>query len=271
VGIPGLLMAIWVWTLREPIRGISEGLPTAQHPHPFRESWLELQAILPVFNLYGLSRLQAAPKHYLINLGAALTCSVVAYILYRWLGTPSQWVALGVGVYCAISWALALSLRDPAAFAMIFRCPTLIFFGIGMPSFAFVTYGIGFWAVPFFLRVHGASAAEVGTVLGLSAALAGWFGVTVGGVLADKLRQYTVRGRLYVALGSVIFSLPLAIGVLATEDLVTAYVLNFFVSMFAPMWLGPGASTVNDLVLPRMRAIASAFYIMMITVIGLQS
>ena len=35
------------------------------------------------------------------------------------------------------------------------------------------------------------------------------------------------------------------------------------------MWIGPIASTVNDLMLPRMRAIASAFYILMITFIGL--
>jgi len=35
------------------------------------------------------------------------------------------------------------------------------------------------------------------------------------------------------------------------------------------MWVGPAAATVNELVLPRMRAIASAFYIMMVTFIGL--
>jgi MFS family permease len=35
------------------------------------------------------------------------------------------------------------------------------------------------------------------------------------------------------------------------------------------MWIGPAASTVNDLVMPRMRAIASAFYILMVTFIGL--
>jgi MFS family permease len=35
------------------------------------------------------------------------------------------------------------------------------------------------------------------------------------------------------------------------------------------MWIGPAASTVNDLVMPRMRAIASAYYILMITFIGL--
>ena len=35
------------------------------------------------------------------------------------------------------------------------------------------------------------------------------------------------------------------------------------------MWIGAGGSTVQDLVLPRMRAIASAFYILFITFVGL--
>jgi len=35
------------------------------------------------------------------------------------------------------------------------------------------------------------------------------------------------------------------------------------------MWTGPAATTLNDLLLPRMRALSSAFYIMMITFIGL--
>ena len=35
------------------------------------------------------------------------------------------------------------------------------------------------------------------------------------------------------------------------------------------MWIGPGASTVQDLVLPRMRATASAAYLLVVTFIGL--
>src|SRR5580698_532110 len=41
VGIPGLLMALWVKTLREPIRGMSEGLNVKPEPHPFRVVGLE--------------------------------------------------------------------------------------------------------------------------------------------------------------------------------------------------------------------------------------
>ena len=44
--------------------------------------------------------------------------------------------------------------------------------------------------------------------------------------------------------------------------------LNFPLSVFASMWIGIGASTVQDLVLPRMRAVASAFYLLVITFIG---
>ena len=48
-----------------------------------------------------------------------------------------------------------------------------------------------------------------------------------------------------------------------------AYVVNFFLSIFAGMWIGPGASTMQDLVLPRMRAVASAAYLLSVTFIGL--
>ncbi len=56
---------------------------------------------------------------------------------------------------------------------------------------------------------------------------------------------------------------------LLTENIMLAYVINFAVSIVAGMWIGPGASTVQDLVLPRMRAVASAAYLLVITFIGL--
>ena len=45
VGLPGLLMAIWVWTLKEPVRGQSEGIVTPSHPAPFKELGKETAAI----------------------------------------------------------------------------------------------------------------------------------------------------------------------------------------------------------------------------------
>lgn len=269
VGTPGLLVALWVWTLKEPARGQSEGLITPRHPHPFRETWAELNAMLPPFNWMKLVYLGGRSKVLAVNLAGALVIASIAYWSILQTGSIAQWTALGVGVYAAFSWTQSLLLRDPATFGMIFRSRTILFSLIGFPSMAFVTYGLGFWGPPFFLRVHGASASESGTILGLSAAVGGWLGVTMGGVLADKFRARTVRAKLYVGMMAMGLSVPSALTLLLTDSIVLAYVMNFIFSITSPMWVGPAAATVNDLVMPRMRAIASAFYILMITFIGL--
>ncbi len=269
VGLPGLLMALWVWTLKEPKRGQSEGLITPAHPHPFREAWNELSAILPLFHFIRLTALGAGTKGIAINIAAGFFVAALAYFLYLQTGTAAQWIALGIGLYAAFCWAQSLSLRDPATFSMIFKCKSIVFTVIGFPCIAFVTYGLGFWGPPFFQRVHGVSASEAGMILGLSAAIGGWAGVTIGGVVADKMREKNIKAKLYVGIASVVLSLPSAIGLLVTDNLVAAYVFNFLFALTSPMWIGPAASTINDLVMPRMRAIASAFYIMMVTFIGL--
>ncbi len=77
-----------------------------------------------------------------------------------------------------------------------------------------------------------------------------------------------MRG-LWVGIAAPLLTLPVGITFLTTDSLVLAYACNFVFSIVSPMWLGPGAGTVNDLVMPRMRAMASAFYLLMVTFIGL--
>lgn len=193
VGLPGVMMALWVATLKEPRRGVSDGIESAEHPHPFREALNELLALLPGTNFFVLIRLGGKSRSIIVNLIAVMLILVLSYLLTNTLGNPVQWIALGVGVYCAFSWSQALSLKDPAAFTMIFKTPTLLLLGIGVPCFSFITYGIGFWGPSFFLRMHEVGAADAGKVLGLSAAVGGWFGVTAAGVIAEGL---TVKARL---------------------------------------------------------------------------
>ena len=119
------------------------------------------------------------------------------------------------------------------------------------------------------MRVHGVGMAEAGTILGLTAAVAGWLGVTLGGVLADRWRQEWPTARLFVGICTAVLPVPFAIWMLTTDSLRVAYVLNFFVGVGASMWIGAGATTVQDLVLPRMRALASAAYLLSLTFIGL--
>ena len=168
VGLPGIALALWVWSLREPRRGQSEGMPEgAPHPHPFREFASELSAILPPFSWLSLARAGGARAVATNFLGAAAIV-LAASVLIALVGNPPQWIALGLGCYCAFSWAQGLTRRDPTAFALIFRSRSLILLGVGFASIAFVTYGAGFWGPSFFKRVHGVSEGEIATLVGTS-------------------------------------------------------------------------------------------------------
>ena len=47
VPVPGILLAAWVRSLREPIRGMSEGLVTKPHPAPWKVLYEEMVSVLP--------------------------------------------------------------------------------------------------------------------------------------------------------------------------------------------------------------------------------
>lgn len=267
VGLPGLLMALWVATLKEPRRGAGDGIAEHVDPHPFATAGRELVAVLPPLTLIVAAR--RGGRALAINLAMAAGTALVVWGLIESIGSPTQWIALGIGVYAALSWAQNLAAADPVAFAMIFRCRTLLCAGFGFPCIAFVTYGLGFWSPPYMLRAHGVDISSAGTILGLSAALGGLIGVTFGGWIADRMRARTVNARLWVGVAVPILSFPIGLLFLTTDNVWVAYGASFAFSIVSPMWLGPGASTINDLVMPRMRAMASAFYILLITFIGL--
>ena len=269
VGLPGLLVAVWVRTLREPIRGAADGIYTPPEPHPFREFFYELRSVLPPFTVFHLWREGGGGRAVAINLGAAAAIALLAAWLIQLTDNFAQWVALGVGLYAATSWVQALGLRDRPTAALIFGTPSLRYTCLGFSFLAFTGYGVGGWGPVFFMRVHDQSAGDISVIVGVTAAVAGFLGVTLGGFLADRFRHATPIGRLYVGYLTAVLPVPLALWMLSTESLTLAYVLNFPLSVTTSMWIGAGASTIQDLVLPRMRAVASAFYLMVLTFVGL--
>ena len=266
VGFPGILMAIWVRTLREPVRGFSEGLVAEQHPHPFRLLGQELLAVVPPFNLVSLRN---HPQVLRNNLLFAAGFALVAWLLIYLTGSVAQWITTAFGVWVTVTWAQSLKVRDPATYRMMFGSKAFIYTMLAFPTMAFIGYGGGFWIPPLLMRVHEVGAAEVGLYIGLTAATGGFVGITCGGMLADRLKRMFPSGRLvlgYLVIGG---KIPLLLWLLYTDNLATAYIINFFLTAFSACGGGVPPSTAADLVMPRMRAVAGTFYILLNTFIGL--
>jgi MFS family permease len=269
VGLPGVLLAFWVRSLREPERGAAEGMPAGSSPRPWREFGAELASVIPPLTLFRLRHLGAPAATVASNAAAGGLLAGAAQIASLALGTPAQWWSLAIGFYAALSWAQTLALRDPPSFALIFRTPALSLAALGIGCLSFNGYAIGFWMAPFFVRVHGLPAARVGLLVGGAAAAGGWLGVAAGGVLADRLRRRDARGRVWVALLNAVLPIPIALALLWAKSTIVALALSLPLYASTALWLGPGASTVQDLVLPRMRAVASAAFLLVVTLLGL--
>src|SRR5262249_34366769 len=249
--------------------GGGEGLAVAGDARPLRAFLYELRAVLPPLTLVHLVSGGAGTRGVARNLAAAAVIAAVAVLLARTLGSAVQWIALGIGVYAAASWLQALALRDRPTLALITGTASLRYAGVGFSLLAFVGYGIGFWLPTFFMRAFGTPAGRTGLILGLVSAVGGWLGTTLGGVWADARRRPQPKGRLPGGAACPLLSLPLATWMLVTESPQLAFVLAFPVTLTSSLWIGAGASTVQDLVLPRMRGSASAAYLLLVTFVGL--
>ncbi|MEO7689021.1 MAG: MFS transporter [Sphingomonas sp.] len=268
VGLPGLLIALWIATLREPARGASEGLPPpAPHPAPFRAFLEELVTIVPPLTLIGAAR--GGAKALAVNL-LALALIVAAVFGLIHLGEPwPQWSAIGLGVYAVFSWANALKRRDPPAWRLIVANPALLCVVVAYGLNAFVSYAVSLWAAPFAMRILHVPIASAGGWIGGTLALGGFLGVNLGGVLADRLRRKNPAGRIIMILFGAIVPIPFVVIAFLSLN-VTVFVSSLLVaSVTASMSLGAAGATIQDLVLPRMRGTATGAFFIGTTLLGL--
>ncbi len=268
VGLPGLLLALWVSTLKEPIRGFVEGLPEPEkHPAPFRAFAGELLTIVPPFTLVGAA--MGGAKALLVNVvGLALVVAAVLALVA--IGEPwPQWVSVGIGVYAVFSWACALKRRDPPTFALIVGTPAFLCTVVAYGFNAFLAYAASFWAAPYALRELGATPASAGLMVGGFGAMAGFLGLTIGGIVSDRLRRTHSGGRLMVVIFGAVMPVPFLILAFTAASPVPFYIGIFFAQITASCALGSAAAATQDMVLPRMRGTATATFFIGTTLIGL--
>lgn len=272
VGLPGLLLAVLVFTLREPPRGLSDGIMNAPlEKSPFKGFFQELLNTIPPMTLIGAAKRGTAAL--VTNVSVALLIATLAYVMILLTGNSGtswrQFSAIGVGAYAVFSWASALRDNDPPAFALIWKTPAFLATTIGYSFIAFSAYALSFWAAPYAESVLGTTKSEAALWVGAPGALAGFLGVIMGGRMADIWRKKNPGGRILVGLfGAIAPIIPMVLA-FTTESAAFFYFMNFLAGMFASTALGACAATTQDLVLPRIRGIATATFFIGTTLIGL--
>lgn len=276
VGVPGLLLAVWVATLREPVRGAMDGLTAPEQSEPFRGFVHELYTIIPGFTFFGAAA--RGPKSLALNIAVFVGSIGLAYGLTEVLQSgpgrilpwiTDQWFLLAIGYYAVFSWATALRQRDYPTFALTWGSPAFLCTILGYGTVAFMAYSASYWGAPYAERVFDVSKGELGFWLGGGGAAGGFLGVILGGRMADALFVRMSSGRIWVILFGLLSPVPFAVWQYTTDSFAVFIVLNVIVGALAASALGAAAASSQALVLPRMRGTATATFFLATTLVGL--
>jgi MFS family permease len=266
VGLPGLLVAAWVWSLKEPQRLGARGEPVqVSHAGAWRGFANEVMAIVPPFTLWSVSRYRGELRRNLLILAGVAS---VMTLLIASTGDVAQWVIFGAAIYAVASWVQTLRYKDAPTFRLIWGTREVILLLLGFGSLAVLTYSLTFWAAPYAIRTYHVSAATAGLAIGLPTAAAAAGGILAGGWLTDAWRRRDARGRIFTPMIAPIITAPLVVIQYFAPDFTTFALLNAAVCASTNMWAGAALAANQDLVLPRMTGTISATHIMANTLLG---
>ena len=160
-------------------------------------------------------------------------------------------------------------LSTKEALKEVFSSRAFVMLAIAASFTAFLSYGKGVWAVILFIRSHGLSPGETGTLLGIILGVAGMIGTWMGGMMADRFGKTNKRHLLTTpAIGMVIATPILFLGYFATDWRV-AIALLFVPTALNAAYYGPTYGCVQGLVKPEARAMAAAVMLFAQNLIGL--
>ena len=274
VGLPGLLMAVWVRSLREPVRGRFDVPALEVAPAQPRQpaTWAALArdmgAIVPPFTV-----LAAARRGWRALLGNAFVMAgwaLLAYVLTAWLGDPAQWIALGIGFYAITSWAMALRHDDPEAFRVIWGTSSVVGLSLGNGLVCVITYAAAAFGPLYAMRTFGVSPGTVALIVGGSAAAGGALGVIAGGALGDQFAGERRHSRRVAVVICAFLLAQIPYGLMLITNSFALYSLCVF-----PMWflasaaIGGASGTIVNIVPASTRATATASFLLFATIIGL--
>lgn len=154
------------------------------------------------------------------------------------------------------------------ALAALARIPSYrhVVLGAGLHSFAFT--GSLIWYPTFLTRVHGLDSGEIGTLLAICSSLPTAIGIVLGGIATDRLARRDVRWVQGLSGLGIIAYAPFALGFLFFDDRPLA-LASLVAAAFLMGASVPGMNVATQaLAPPRMRALASAVTLLVLSVVG---
>ena len=284
--LPGLVLAWALFRMKEPLRGGMDGLPAENDAHPFKASAAVLGAVTPGANWFMLWHRNAGARQWAINLGGLAlilgVCWTMTQVTQDFSPRPPleafgtsldphvlQWFVVGFGAFVVLNLFQSLKLTDKPSYNVMLSPSLLLLFVVGGLQTA-INYGVMGFTPSFLIREYGLDQATTGLQFGLLAAALGVAGPVIAGPLSDFLTtRMGAKGRVWLTLASLGVSPFFGIWTYSSPDPFNFYLRFSVYSIILTLWLPPIYSLYYDLVLPRMRGMASSTYIIVSTLLGL--
>ncbi len=163
--------------------------------------------------------------------------------------------------------------RPPVSLSLLFRTlgrkPSFWLVSLGAACSSMMGYGLFFWVPSFLVRSYGLQLLDASLYFGAIVLLGGIAGIWLGGWLGDRLGQARRARYLQVPAVAFLVTVPFYLIGLSAPNLYVAFVVLLVPVAMGLVWLGPVISTIQHVVLPDMRATASAVFLFINNLIGI--
>jgi len=162
-----------------------------------------------------------------------------------------------------------LSERTEGVARALLGNPSFWLLSFGAASGSILGYGLIFWLPSFFNRSFGLAIEDVGWFYGSIVLVGGTLGTWLGGWLGDRLGPSRPGGYALIPAVCFVITAPTFAAGLFAPNLWAAWLLFTIGQMLALAWLGPVITAVQHIVVPSMRATASASFLFINNLIGI--
>lgn len=154
-------------------------------------------------------------------------------------------------------------------FKHLLSSPATLHLTLGCTLTSFVGYGGVIWVTSYFVRSHGLTLSQSGTILALMVGVLGGAGALIGGRLADKMAKKDVRWNAWIVAWAKILVLPFIFIFYLADDLTWVVLAYAPVSFLGAFYLGPTFAMVQSLAPLHLRAMMAAILLFILNLIGL--